>query len=117
KSGNKTIKDSLQMGAKIVECKSENLEKLISKHLKTKWILTLREDEILPYGQQSFLADILEDEKDKCAFMVEILDVKTNEMRVEERLILRNVLKTKIQKNIDDYDVKDIDITIYENYL
>ncbi|MGL4848006.1 MAG: glycosyltransferase [Clostridium sp.] len=116
-SGNETVKESLQMGAKIVECKKESLEKLISKHLKTKWILTLREDEILPYGQQSVLADILETEKDKCAFMVEILDIKTNEMRVEERLILRNILKTKIQKNIDDYDVKDIDITIYENYL
>ncbi|MGL5153261.1 MAG: glycosyltransferase family 2 protein [Clostridium sp.] len=114
-SNNETIEACKNFGATVIKCKEENLEKLIYKHLKTKWILTLKDGEILPYGQQAFLANLLDDDDEKCGYELEILDLKTNEVELEERIILRNLLKIKSQKEID-YEVKDSDVSIYKNF-
>lgn len=109
------FKECLNIGAKIIKCTEEEIEENILKKFSTKWILILNNSEVIPYNQQEFLANILEDEK--CIFKVDILDRINNNVRIEERIIYKNLLEAKIQKNIEKYVVKEIDITIYENFF
>lgn len=116
KENTEYLNPCLNLGAKLIECNKESLEKNIVENFKTKWILILKNSEIIPYNQQGLLANILEEEKEGI-FTVDILDRENNEVEVEERIIFKDSLKNKVLQGVKESIVEEMDITIYKNFF